>query len=158
MYDERDTLAAEIGSGGTNSAGQASYIYLPTSNGPMPIAAVINGNTYAVHSDHLKAPRRLSNEASQPVWQWRYSAFGEEEPTTAAKRFTGPETVPSTGVTSTTPVTFNLRYPGQYADAESGLFYNRFRTYIPTVGRYTQGDPIGLSGAGTGLDMHTKLL
>jgi len=26
------------------------------------------------------------------------------------------------------------------------LFYNGFRTYIPTVGRYTQGDPIGLDG------------
>jgi RHS repeat-associated protein len=146
VYDERDTLAAEIGSGGTNSAGQASYIYLPTSNGPMPIAAVINGNTYAVHSDHLNTPRRLSNEASQPVWQWRYSAFGEEEPTTAAKRFTGAETLPITGTTSAAPVAFNLRYPGQYADAESGLFYNGFRTYIPTVGRYTQGDPIGLAG------------
>lgn len=146
VYDERGTLVAEIGSGGTNSSGQTSYIYLPTANGPMPVAAVINGNTYAVHSDHLNTPRRLSNEMSQPVWQWRYSAFGEEEPTTAAKRFTGPETVPSTGATSTTPATFNLRYPGQYADVESGLFYNGFRTYIPIVGRYTQGDPIGLGG------------
>jgi len=146
VYDERGTLVAEIGSGGTNSAGQASYIYLPTANGPMPVAAVINGNTYAIHSDHLNTPRRLSNEASQPVWQWRYSAFGEEEPTMAAKRFTGPETLPITGTTSATPVAFNLRYPGQYADAESGLFYNGFRTYISTVGRYTQGDPIGLSG------------
>lgn len=146
MYDERGTLVAEIGSGGTNSSGQASYIYLPTANGPMPIAAVINGNTYAVHSDHLNTPRRLSNEASQPVWQWRYSAFGEEEPTMAAKRFTGPETVPSTGATSTTPIAFNLRYPGQYSDAESGLFYNYFRSYDARVGRYSQPDPIGLQG------------
>ncbi len=146
VYDEQGTLVAEIGSGGTNSAGQASYIYLPTANGPMPIAAVINGHSYAVHSDHLNTPRKLSNEASQPAWQWRYSAFGEEEPTTAAKRFTGPETVPSTGSTSVTPIAFNLRYPGQYADVESGLFYNGYRTYIPTIGRYTQSDPIGLAG------------
>ncbi len=146
VYDEQGTLVAEIGSGGTNSAGQASYIYLPTASGPMPIAAVINGNTYAVHSDHLNTPRRLSNEASQPAWQWRYSAFGEEEPTTAAKRFTGAETVPSTGSTSATPIAFNLRYPGQYADAESGLFYNYFRSYDARVGRYSQPDPIGLQG------------
>jgi len=146
VYDERGTLVAEIGSGGTNSAGQASYIYLPTASGPMPIAAVINGNTYAVHSDHLNTPRKLSNEASQPAWQWRYSAFGEEEPTTAAKRFTGAETVPSTGSTSATPIAFNLRYPGQYADAESGLFYNYFRSYDARVGRYSQPDPIGLQG------------
>ena len=41
---------------------------------------------------------------------------------------------------------FNLRYPGLYADEESGLFYNGYRTYVPTIGRYTQGDPIGLAG------------
>ena len=41
---------------------------------------------------------------------------------------------------------FNLRYPGQYFDSESGLNYNYFRTYNPTTGRYTQNDPIGLDG------------
>jgi len=34
----------------------------------------------------------------------------------------------------------------QDADEESGLFYNGYRTYVPTIGRYTQGDPIGLDG------------
>ncbi|MFS2048358.1 RHS repeat-associated core domain-containing protein [Variovorax sp. Varisp41] len=146
VYDEQGTLVAEIGSGGTNSSGQASYIYLPTANGPMPIAAVINGATYAVHSDHLNTPRKLTDVSGQAVWQWRYSAFGEEEPTTAAKRFTGPETVPSTGATGISEVKFNLRYPGQYADVESGLFYNYFRSYDPRTGRYPQGDSIGLGG------------
>jgi RHS repeat-associated protein len=78
------------------------------------------------------------------MWYQAYSAFGETAPTTAAKRFAGPETVPTTGTTTATPVTFNLRYPGQYADAESGLFYNYFRSYNPVTGRYTQTDPIGL--------------
>jgi RHS repeat-associated protein len=39
-----------------------------------------------------------------------------------------------------------LRMPGQYHDAESGLFYNHHRYYEPRVGRYTQSDPIGLAG------------
>jgi RHS repeat-associated protein len=41
---------------------------------------------------------------------------------------------------------FNLRYPGQYFDAESKLHYNYFRSYSPGQGRYTQADPIGLEG------------
>jgi RHS repeat-associated protein len=40
----------------------------------------------------------------------------------------------------------NLRFPGQYADSETGLFYNYFRSYQPNQGRYTQNDPIGLGG------------
>ena len=115
-------------------------------NGPMPIAAVVNGQTYAVHSDHLNTPRKLTQANGQAVWQWAYSAFGDEQPTTAAKRFTSEMTVPTTGATSTPEVTFNLRYPGQYFDKETNLHYNYFRTYAPGTGRYTQGDPIGLQG------------
>ncbi|RMK76117.1 hypothetical protein IPC84_28670, partial [Pseudomonas aeruginosa] len=37
----------------------------------------------------------------------------------------------------------NLRFPGQYYDAESGLHYNYFRDYDPETGRYVESDPIG---------------
>jgi RHS repeat-associated protein len=146
VYDEQGTLIAEVGSGGTNSAGQSQYIYLPTANGPMPIAAIVNGNTYAVHSDHLNTPRKLTDANGQAAWQWSYSAFGEDKPTLAKNRFANLETTPNPGTTSISEVKFNLRYPGQYADEESGLFYNGYRTYDPRVGRYTQSDPIGLDG------------
>lgn len=146
VYDEQGTLIAEVGSGGTNSAGQSQYIYLPTGNGPMPIAAIVNGSTYAIHSDHLNTPRKLTNANGQAVWQWGYSAFGEDKPTTARNRFANIDTTPNSGTTSISEVKFNLRYPGQYADEESGLSYNGYRTYSPTTGRYTQGDPIGLDG------------
>jgi RHS repeat-associated protein len=146
VYDEQGTLIAEVGSGGTNSAGQSQYVYLPTGNGPMPIAAVINGTTYAVHSDHLNTPRKLTNADGQAVWQWGYSAFGEDKPTVAKNRFANLEVTPSPGTTGISEVKFNLRYPGQYADEESGLFFNGYRSYCPSCGRYTQPDPIGLDG------------
>ncbi len=146
VYDEQGSLIAEVGSGGTNSSGEAQYIYLPTANGPMPIVAVVNGTTYAVHSDHLNTPRKLTDATGQAVWQWGYSAFGEDKPTLAKNRFANLEVTPNPGTTNIAEVKFNLRYPGQYADEESGLFYNYFRSYDARMGRYSQPDPIGLDG------------
>jgi RHS repeat-associated protein len=82
----------------------------------------------------------------QAAWQWAYSAFGEEKPTIASNRFANTDLNQSFGTTSVAAVTFNLRYPGQYFDQESGLHYNYHRSYSAAVGRYTQSDPIGLDG------------
>ena len=55
------------------------------------------------------------------------------------------EAAPATG--GLTP----FRFPGQYEDEETGLYYNRFRYYDPEAGQYTSRDPIGLRG---GLRLH----
>jgi len=40
-----------------------------------------------------------------------------------------------------------LRFPGQYADPETGLHYNNQRYYDPVSGAYLSPDPLGLSPA-----------
>ena len=48
-----------------------------------------------------------------------------------------------------------IRFQGQYHDAETGLYYNRFRYYAPDEGCYVQQDPIGLLG-GTNIGSYVR--
>lgn len=43
-------------------------------------------------------------------------------------------------------ITLNLRFSGQYYDAETGLSYNYLRDYDARTGRYIQSDRLGLEG------------
>ena len=45
-----------------------------------------------------------------------------------------------------TTFNYNLRFPGQYYDKETGLHQNYFRDYNPKIGKYVESDPIGLAG------------
>jgi RHS repeat-associated protein len=39
-----------------------------------------------------------------------------------------------------------IRFPGQYADEETGLYFNRWRYYDPAIARYVSPDPSSLLG------------
>ncbi len=93
----------------------------------MPIGFVAAGTLYFVHPDHLNTPQRLTDATGAVVWDQSLRPFGEVQ-------------------ASTFGLAENLRFPGQYADAETGLNYNFFRDYDPTIGRYVESDPIGLGG------------
>jgi len=41
---------------------------------------------------------------------------------------------------------YNLRFPGQVFDGQAGLHQNYFRDFDPAIGRYTESDPIGMTG------------
>ncbi|GAB3254574.1 RHS repeat domain-containing protein [Chitinimonas naiadis] len=86
-----------------------------------------------IHSDHLGTPRLLTNASQKAVWAWQGEPFGADQAN---------EDPESTG----TKYSFNLRFPGQYYDVETGNHYNLNRDYDPKVGRYVQSDPIGLAG------------
>lgn len=87
----------------------------------------------SIHTDHLNTPRLATNASGTIVWRWEGKAFGD----------TAPNEDPDADAQTTV---INLRYPGQYADTETGIFYNWNRYYEPKTGRYLTSDPIGLAG------------
>jgi RHS repeat-associated protein len=107
--------------------------------GDMPIATLrpragAGVDIYYIHSDHLNTPREISRPSDNViVWRWESDPFG----TTAANQDPDGDSQ---------SFLYNLRFPGQYYDSETGLHYNYFRDYDPKTGRYVQSDPIGLKG------------
>jgi len=106
--------------------------------GNIPIATIRpNGagvQVFYIHTDHLNTPRRVTRPSDNVVvWRWDSDPFGEapanDNPDGDASAFA-----------------FQLRFPGQFKDDESGLNYNYFRDYDPATGRYVESDPIGLEG------------
>lgn len=86
-----------------------------------------------IENDHLNTPRSAYDENGNKVWSWESDAFGS--------------TAPNEDVDGDGNITVvNLRFPGQYFDAESGLHQNWFRDYDPSTGHYIENDPIGLLG------------
>ena len=75
----------------------------------------------------------MADAAGTSVWRWdQQEPFGIN--------------VPDENPSGLGAFEFPLRFPGQYADKESGLHYNYFRDYDPSLGIYKQSDPIGLAG------------
>lgn len=132
VYDEAGRLLGEYTAGG---AALKEYVWLDDTLVAILGAHAGTGHQYVL-TDHLGTPRAVARpDTNAIVWRWNLSttAFGDHAP------LGNPDGDAHT-------YTLNLRYPGQYFDAESGLHYNYFRDYEPGTGRYVQSDPIGLAG------------
>lgn len=87
--------------------------------------AEVDARFYAIVTDLAGAPSELATPEGDLVWHSRRTIWG------------------ATSADSATP----LRFAGQYADEETGLFYNFQRYYDPATGRYLSQDPLGLEPA-----------
>lgn len=129
-YGQKGQLLGENG-----PALAANYVYLDGE----PLARVdynlsdttgnvAGWNVAYFHNNQIGAPLLTTDQNGQVSWTGQMEPFGNTQ-------------------ISNPNITQNLRFPGQYYDQETGLFYNMNRFYDPTNGgRYLQSDPIGLRG------------
>jgi large repetitive protein len=96
--------------------------------GTDPVFTRVGAEYHYYLNDHLGTPQKLVNISGSVQWSIDYTAFGE------------------TAIDPLSTISNPLRFPGQYFDQESGLYYNYHRYYDPALGRYISTDPLGLSG------------
>ena len=127
IYDEAGNLLAE---GNVDWSVIQATIWL----GNIPIATVRpTGGLYYVHANQLSAPIMVTRPTDNAVmWRWDIDPFGSM--------------TPNQNPSGQGTFVYNLRFPGQYYQAETGLAYNTARDYDPFNGRYLESDPIGLKG------------
>lgn len=93
---------------------------------PLTTLTPSSGTYSYLSDDRLNVPTAATNSSGTIVWYQYYQPMG-------ISSIAG-------------SITQNLRFPGQYFDVETAFQYNRFRDYMPDLGRYLEADPIGLGG------------
>ncbi len=134
FYWDGDRLAAEIDPRGRLRiylyASHAALVPLGFVDYPSCDTDPSEGREYSLFCDASGMPLHVEDETREIVW-WvdRVAPFGALDVHASAK------------------IELNLRWPGHYFDAETGLHYNRWRYYDPALARYLQPDPIGFRGS-----------
>jgi len=103
-----------------------TWLFEPESFAPM--AKLVGERKYSILTDHLGTPYVMADAEGKEVWSADIDVYGARQG--------------GTGHAQACP----FRFPGQYEDEETGLYYNRFRYYDPEAGSYVSQDPIGLLG------------
>jgi RHS repeat-associated protein len=92
------------------------------------MAKLVGNEQLSIVTDHLGTPVLMVDGDGRARWSATTGIYGELR-NLDGERHACP-----------------FRWPGQYEDAETGLYYNRHRYYDPESGEYTSQDPIGLDG------------
>jgi RHS repeat-associated protein len=116
--DSSGTLMAEDDGGAW-----IDYVWL----GGRLVGREVNGQLEVIGDDQVGRPQVVTNAAQTVVWSAQNWPF-------------------TRNVTLSSSAPLNLGFPGQYYDAETGLWNNGFRDYDSTLGRYVESDPSGLAG------------
>ena len=98
-----------------------------------PLAKLTTTERFGIVTDHLGTPTAMLDEQGKHVWGADIGVYGDLRNVVGEK------------------AACPFRWPGQYEDEETGLYYNRFRYYDPEAGGYVSQDPIRLMG---GLGLH----
>jgi RHS repeat-associated protein len=97
--------------------------------GFVPAARLTETSNQSIVTDYLGTPVQMYDAKGEKTWEAELDIYGR------VRTFVGRSL-------SDCP----FRYQGQYEDEETGLYYNRFRYYDPSIGSYISQDPIGLAG------------
>lgn len=95
----------------------------------VPAAKIQGGKQYSIVTDYLGTPVQMYDGQGNKTWDCTLDIYGKVFAVDKGTEFDCP-----------------FRFQGQYADEETGLYYNRFRYYLPHIGMYFTPDPIRIVG------------
>ena len=124
VYDQDGRLILET-EAGAEGAGRE---YLHRGDNRLAMYDIAGDAWYFFQNDPIGTPVAVTDADNRIVWEAVYLTCGEA------------------AVNPASLIEFNMRFAGQYFDAETGLHYNYHRYYDPKTGRYLTPDPIGLAG------------
>ena len=127
IYDEAGHLHGEYDLQG---AAIQEYVWLED----QPVAVLSGNSTYYIYADHLNTPRAVADNTNKVICDGTGEPFGN---------ITGPGRPDGDGI----KFIFNLRFPGQYFDSETGFITITFGITVRRLeGIFSLIDWIGWRG------------